>query len=179
MRFSVHIGGRRGPRKEKRVPRNRNRNHYRSGRNTKTISSSKGKFFFGLIFVAIALLFLLISINNANKTKDYIVTDGYVVDYYEKWDSDSDSYMWAEIVEYTVDGKIYECISSSYSNTPLPYRSRVNVYYNPVNPRVAVVNQKSNNLIIYIVCGVLGLAGLAVMFSGVKGFISGDSKESV
>ena len=135
-------------------------------------ASLKGAFLIGFIFVVFSLLFGYINYNEANKRKDYIVTVGYVIDYYDKWDSSNREYTWAEIVEYTVDGKVYEVTSSTYSTNPLLYGSRVNVYYNPANPKVAVVNHQSNTIIIYLVCGILCAAGLVVMFVGVKGFIS-------
>lgn len=183
MRVNIHLGGghRGGPkRKEKRVPRNHHHHHYYNHRSSRgsgiTLTSGKGKFFFGLLFAAIALLFGFIVYSNDNKTKGYIEISGYVIDYNDRWDSSSGQYLYSEIVEYTVDGKVYECVSSSSSNIPLPYGSKVKVYYNPINPSVAVVNQKSSNVIAYVICGVIGAAGILIMFSGVKSLITGSDE---
>lgn len=168
MRDSENLGGGSHRYKERRV--SRNSNHSNRGKGN---SSPKAAFFIGLIFVLFASLFGFINYNEANKRKDYIVTVGYVIDYYDKWDSSNDEYTWKEVIEYTVDGKVYEITSSSYTTNPKPYGSMVNVYYNPMNPGVAVINHKSNTVIIYAVCGILGGAGLIAAFIGVKGFITG------
>lgn len=177
MRVRVDLGGGHDHRrKEKRVPRNRR--HYASrgvvGYN-KTVSSPLGVFSFGLLFVAFTALVFFLLLNNVNKTKDYIETTGRVIDYVDHYSSSNDQYMYSEIVEYTVDGKVYEVTSSSSSTVPLPPGSRVKVYYNPVNPGVAVVNQKSTHIIGYVICGIMGVAGLCVMFIGAKGLITGKS----
>ena len=187
MRVSVNFGGGRGRRNvERRVPRNRHRHYYddrdrrgrRGGaRRGGSSSSHGGSVIIGIVFIVFSLLFGFINYNNANKTKDYIVTAGYVVDYYDDWDSGSDQYLYTEIIEYTVDGKVYEVTNSSSSSTPLPYGSRVNVYYNPVNPAVAVVNQKSNNIIIYVFCGIFGFVGVVSLFAGIKDSFKGSRKQ--
>ena len=175
MRVSVHIGGRNSHHhKERRVPRNYHRHHRNNYSGGGGVSSPKAGIIIGIVFILFAALFGFLTYNNDMKRKDYIVTSGYVVDYYEKWDSSSGQYLWAEIVEYNVDGKVYEVTSSSSSSSPLPYGSRVNVYYNPVNPGVSVVNQKSNSIIMYVFCGIFGVVGLAVTFFGFKGLISGN-----
>lgn len=185
MKVSVHLGGgHHHSHAERRVPRNRHNYHHgrRSsggggGGGTTNVTSPITKFFIGLIIIAIAAAVGFFIYSSENKTKDYIETSGYVIDYLDQWDSSGNQYMYTEIIEYTVDGKVYECTSGSSSNIPLPYGSRVTVYYNPINPGVAVVNQKAKNILVYVICGIFCVTGLGVMCSGIKGFITGNGKE--
>lgn len=180
MRVNIHFGGRGRRHVDRGVPRNHRHHHYyrggRSGRGG-VQSSSKSAIIIGIVFLLFTALFGFIAYNDANKTKNYIEISGRVVDYYDKWDSSSGQYLYSEIVEYIVDGKVYEITTSSSSSVPLPFGSRVNVYYNPVNPGVAVVNKKSNTVIIYVFCGIFGVAGIAVLFSGIKRSINRNSGE--
>ena len=164
MRVSVNVN------KRKNVSRN---NPYKGAKESSN-SSPKTLFFIGLVIVVFASLFGFVNYLETEKTKDYIATVGYVVDYYDRWDSSEGDYTWKEIYEYKVDGKVYEITGSSYSTTPKPFGAMVNVYYNPDKPSVAVINKNSNAVIIYAVCGVLGGAGLIAIFVGIKGFFKGN-----
>lgn len=161
-----------GERNNRNSRRKKSRNYGRS-RRSKRVTTPRGKMGFGLLFLAVAVFaFFLVGIS-ANKTKDYVETYGYVVDYREDYDYRDDTSTWAEIVQYTVDGKIYRYYSSSYSTYPKFKGSKVTIYYNPDDPRECTTDGPASRTIAFIICGIFAVAGAFVAGTGVKDLVAG------
>ena len=177
MRVSFHIGGR--PQRHRHHHRHyhHRRHHHHIHHGPATPVGSGGRIVFGIITIIIAFVVLFIGYRNQTRTEDFITTQGVVVDYHEKYDYDS-GYLYSEIVVYEVDGVKYEHSSGSYSNIPRVIGSYMEVKYNPLNPKDAVVGSVSQNIFIYVIGGVFGLVGVILIFTGAKsGFISGNRSE--
>jgi hypothetical protein len=124
------------------------------------------KFFVGLLFFVIGIAIFFFVDRASVSQKDFVKTYGIVVDYYEKYDNDG--YTYSEIVEFEVDGQMYTCQASSSSSIPRHVGSEMEVIYNPKNPKDARVGVERDNLMLRIIGGVFGLAGLLSVFVGVK-----------
>lgn len=166
MRFSVHFGGGHHNHRHYHRPHHHYHHHHHGGGGI-VISSSKGMIIMGVIILIIASALLFAGNHFANSTEGFIKTEGYVVDYHERWDSDS-GYMYSEIVEYTVNGKTYTKSSSSSSTYPKSIGSKMTVEYNPRNPNDAVVGGTTRNIMIYVIGGIFALVGVFILVKGIK-----------
>lgn len=117
------------------------------------------------MFVGIGLfVFFFFTIQTYNeKSKNYIEITSEVVDYRY-----NDEGLKAEIVQYIVDGKTYQKISNAYSNIEKPIGSKVQIKYNPKDPRDAIFKHDSTNVIVPIMGGLFTLFGVFAIIVGIK-----------
>ena len=99
---------------------------------------------------------------NPQKLKAYTHVYALVVDYKVSEHRDEDGftyYTYAEIVEYTVDGRVYNKTNPVSTNAGYQkIGSYIDIAYNPQNPNDCVFNTKSNKT------GYIVLIGLGVAF---------------
>ena len=122
----------------------------------------------GLFIIIFAAFCGFLGYKNQTRTNSFIQTTGIVVDYQETW-SDESGYLYSEIVEFNVNGITYVCTSKSSSNYPKIIGSSMEVKYNPLNPKDAVAGSTSDSIVVYIICGVVGFAGIILIFKGIQG----------
>lgn len=137
--------------------------------------------FVGLILsiVGISVLGLgviLIS-QHIEKQKTYIKTVGIVIGFEAKGGYDEDLYDnyfyddvdYAPIVEYIVDGRIYETTHTVSSNPPQYYvGQKVSLRYNPKDPEDVIFEFNNGFWIIFIVGTVFTCCGLPITFAALK-----------
>lgn len=125
------------------------------------------EFLIGIIFLLIGIglfVFFFFTIQTYNeKNKSYIEITSEVTDYQY-----NDQGLKAEIFEYIVDGKTYHKISNSYSNTEKPIGSKVQIKYNPKDPRDAIFKHDSTNVIVPIMGGLFTLFGCFDIMISIK-----------
>lgn len=120
-----------------------------------------------LIFIIVGIILLFISIsfiktyNEKNKT--YIAIKSKIVDY--KY---NDEGLQAIVVEYAVDGQIYQKISDTYSNMPKNIGTEVLIKYNPANPQDIIWTSDNTNIILLIAGGIFFLMGLIIVIFCIK-----------
>jgi hypothetical protein len=100
-----------------------------------------------------------------------------VVDYRSKYDDGSTTY--SEVVEYNVNGHSYYCSSSSYSSFPKSIGGEMKVKYDERNPGDCLVENKTANVIVYVVCGVFVVIGVGLVVIGARGNYVHDDREDI
>ncbi|MDE6372063.1 MAG: DUF3592 domain-containing protein [Clostridia bacterium] len=131
-----------------------------------------------LLFVAIVLMVISLGLiaggivyttHIVNKTKDYVKTDSTVVDIAEVRMRDSEhggmKTLYAEIVEYVVDGVTYSAQNTTSSNRPKSIGSKIEISYNPNNPEEYVFPQNTvgASAILFVLGVVFGIAGIVLL----------------
>lgn len=129
-----------------------------------------------VVFFCAAGYYLIYSSNKeSQRIKDFVTTEGVIVDYREDFEPVNDDYSYdydsyfnpdykyAPIVEYYVNDRKYLVYSDKYSRKPAYIGTPVEVKYNPNDPSDAVINGTINNSINKIVGGILIVAGLSAM----------------
>lgn len=108
-------------------------------------SSAKTTITVGVIMLIIAIGLLIggtfFVTDSAKKLGKFIKTDAVVVGYEERRETDSDGHrktLYAEIVEYEIDGKTYTATSSSASTSPKSKGATIKIAYNPDNPNECI-----------------------------------------
>lgn len=127
----------------------------------------------GIIFCVVGVVLLIFGINNINdynkKNEKYIEITSRVVDYKEQYDEDE--LLYAIVVEYEVDGKVYRKASNTYTTNPKSEGSEVIIKYNPNNPTDIIWKNDVSNIILPIVGGLftaIGLIAVVVSIVGLK-----------
>lgn len=167
MRVSFRIGGGRPPRHRMHHHHRHHHSHHHHYRRGASLGPG-GTIVAGIFIFVLAAVLFFIGYRNNTRTDNFIETNGVVVDYHETW-SDESGYLYAEIVKFNVNGVKYTCSSKSYSTYPKIIGSSMEVKYNPLNPKDAVAGSTSDSIFIYVVCGIVALAGIIVFFKGIKG----------
>ena len=124
-----------------------------------------------VIIVALGLLAggIAYTINMANKTKDYVKIESTVVDIAEVRTRDSEhggmKTLYAEIVEYVVDGVTYSAQNTTSSNHPKSKGSKITITYNPSNPNEYVFPQNTVgfSVVLFVLGVAFGFAGIALI----------------
>ena len=108
--------------------------------------------------------------------KDYSTTIGLVVDHEEKFDRAdedeyvspyfSESYVYAPIVEYEVEGKWYEVTSDEFTRDPPLEGTPIEVSYDPNEPHKAVLNKTKGSVQGYLLGAVFTALGPVVFGIG-------------
>lgn len=96
------------------------------------------------------------------KLNRYVEISAVVIDYKESISETDDSYtiLYAEIVEYEVDGITYKATNSASSSNPKRKGSYLKIAYNPANPADCIFVGSEN--LLFIVLFVLGAGFLAI-----------------
>ena len=134
----------------------------------------------GLVMSVIGIALLIwggFSLSSFLKKKNtYIETVGIVVDYEISGGYDSDPYdeyydediMYAPIVEYVVDGKVYETVHHVSSGRPEYFiGQKVTLKYNPNNPEDVIFKFNNSFWIPFFVGLVFVGCGLSMTFVGI------------
>ena len=111
-----------------------------------------------------------------NKTKGYVETEATVIGYaeVEEWDRDMGSpfkeTLYAEIVEYVVDGQTYSAQNTEVSKLPKNKGSKITIAYNPNNPQECVFPHTTVTVpILMLAVGVIfGIVGAILLRFYVK-----------
>lgn len=155
----------------------------------KTIGGFKGfliLLLFAAIFSGIGCFILYRTYSNQKATKSYVTTVGVVVDYNDRFDIAEEGeyvspyfdedYVYAPIVEFVVDGKIYEVHSNKYSRNPPLEGTPMEVSYDPKNPNIAVLDKTMGSVKDYAIGGVLTAIGPAILILAAIGSAKGKKK---
>ncbi len=97
-----------------------------------------------------------------NKLSRYVEINAVVIDYKESISETDDSYniLYAEIVQYQVNGVTYKATNSASSNSPKRIGSQIKIAYNPANPSDCIFVSSEN--LLFVVLFVFGAAFLAI-----------------
>ncbi len=126
-------------------------------------------FLFGLIFIGVSSYS---SINDNNKSKNYLETEGKLVGYENcQYDDDGDE-LCDGVYEYTVNGVTYKGSPNLVSNRS-GFKKTVIVKYDPNNPGEYVINSGWN---ILLIVGIIMTIAVVIIFVLVKIFIKKLSK---
>ena len=104
----------------------------------------------------------------ANKTKNYVKTDSTVVDFVEvrrPRHGGGNKTLYAEIVEYVVDGVTYSAQNTASSNLPKSKGSKIEISYNPNNPEEYAFpqNEVESSVFLFVLGAVFGIAGIVLL----------------
>ena len=130
-------------------------------------ASPKKLFLFGAGTLIAAIVLLFFSYKQYDETKDYKKISGIVVDYDSRYSDGSTLY--AEVVEYAVDGRTYECVCNSYSSIPKSIGDKATVKYNEKNPSKCQVDQKAWDIIMFAVGVIFAVVSGVLWFKFLKG----------
>jgi hypothetical protein len=131
----------------------------------------------GLFAIVVASLIFFFNYKEQARAKDYVETYGRVVDYYTQYDDGTTTY--SEIVEYDVNGHSYYCSSSSYSSFPKSIGGEMKVKYDKRNPNECLIENKSGDILVYVVCGVFVVIGVGLVVIGARGNYVHDDREDI
>ncbi|MDE7070802.1 MAG: DUF3592 domain-containing protein [Clostridia bacterium] len=115
-----------------------------------------------VMVVALAVIGIVVVVNNQNKTKGYVRVKAVVVDYRERFDYDDYEMMYSEIVEYEVDGFTYLGYNDVWTNVPKGIGKEIEIAYDPANPARCVF-VKSQNFMAIICFSISGISLLALI----------------
>lgn len=108
--------------------------------------------FKGGIFLCIGtIVFLLSAYNTLQNYRIYDAqTTGVVKGFYYNWRHSSrgisSGWVYSPIVEYLVDGKVYQCSNTNSSlNPPYHIHEQIQVAYDPMNPAVSMISSELND----------------------------------
>lgn len=115
-----------------------------------------------LILVGSLVLYFFLPdlLNQIDKGKTFLTIDGTVVDHV--FEASDGRYVYAEIVEYTVDGQTFHATSNMYSSNPKSVGSTLTLKYNPEDPKDVIFSLYRGFLVPVIIAGVLVLAGIFI-----------------
>jgi len=119
---------------------------------------------FGIILIVAGVIYQIVT---DRKFAEWPRTDAKVVAYAREIGSDVDSvdgWVYYEIFEYTVDGKVYKVRSRSHSSVPPILGVSDKIAYNPKNPRdfIEVNEGIPVEIFLYIIGGLLTCAGVVL-----------------
>lgn len=126
----------------------------------------RGTFWIAFIMILLGVGLLAFAsyytVATRKKLDRYVEINAVVIDYKESISETDDSYtiLYAEIVQYEVDGITYKATNSASSNSPKRKGSTLKIAYNPANPADCVFVSSSN--LLFIVLFVLGAGFLAI-----------------
>lgn len=143
-------------------------------------NESKRRFHYYKIYLITAIVGIIIALGliaggiayttlMANKTKDYVNTDATVIDIAEVRVRDSEhggmKTLYAEIVEYVVDGVTYTAENTTASNIPKSKGSKITISYDPSNPEEYVFehNTVGASVVLFVLGAIFGIAGIALL----------------
>ena len=137
------------------------------------------------IIVGLMLVFAIIGVvllvNNQQKTKGYVTTKARVVDYNKRIDYDSDSfgdsYMYQEIVKFTVDGKTYTATNNAWTNAPKGIGGEMKIAYDPNDPSNSVF--VTNSYMVVGICFGMSLLFLVTLIITIVGNAKAKTSRSI
>ena len=141
---------------------------------------SKLRFKYNKIFLFCAIAMIIVALGSiaggiaytthkANKTKDYVKIESTVVDFAEVRRRDSEhggmKTLYAEIVEYVVDGETYRAQNSSSSNMPKKKGSKMTIAYDPNDPSKYTFPQSDvgASVFLFVFGAIFGVAGVVLL----------------
>lgn len=128
-------------------------------------------FLVGLAFIGVSSYS---NITDNNKSKDYLETEGKLINYENcQYDDDGDE-LCNGVYEYTVNGVTYKGSPNLLSNRS-EFKQTATIKYNPDNPNEYVMNSGWNRLLI---TGIIMVTVVVVIFIAVKTSIKKLSKKS-
>ncbi len=121
----------------------------------------------GIIVIYVGLMVLgygiFLTASTASQRKNYVETSATVIGFEERESHNSNHLpqtLYAEIVEYTVNGKKYTAVSDMASSNPHAKGSKIQIAYNPDNPEKCIfINSRIGLLILLYVLGVAFVGG--------------------
>lgn len=122
-------------------------------------------FLIGIIFVGVSLYF---NITESNKSKNYLKTEGKLVDFNDCSYNDDENETCEAVYEYVVNNITYKGSPSVLSNRA-SFKKTVTVKYNPNNHNECVIN---SNLNILLITGIIIIAVVSLIFVSIKKFIN-------
>lgn len=133
---------------------------------------------FVVIFTGAGCFILHKTYKDQKMTMNYEITVGIVVDYrkdYEPSTNDrehgspylDEDYIYAPIIEYEINDKVYTYESQEYSRNPKMIGSLVEMAYDPENPNVVIMDRTKGNIAGYIIGTILTLTGPAIIIFGI------------
>lgn len=126
-------------------------------------------FLVGLSFIGVSLYSNIV---NNNKSKNYLETEGKLVDYENCQYDDNGDELCSGIYEYTVNGITYKASPKLLSNHS-GFKQIAIVKYNPNNPNEYVMNLGWNGLLI---AGIIMVTIVVIIFISVKNSMTKLSK---
>lgn len=134
--------------------------------------TSKNRIFvilIGLLFTGVGFYLLNLSFDmlKTYKEKDetFVAYEAVVVDY----DYDESDGLAAIIVEYEVDGVIYQKTGNSYSSMPKDLGTRVGIKYDPKNPDDIIWEKDGTNILLPIISFAFFVSGVYTVIFGIRG----------
>lgn len=136
----------------------------------RSYSNSKNQLLGGIILLVVGIGVLIGGIVYANsinsKVSKWPHVTAVVSDYVTTYDTDRDI-MYAEVLEYTVDGRVYKVKSSTSSNIPPVMGVRKEIAYNPDVPTNFVyadgIDKSLPMIIMFVIGGLFPILGIGVI----------------
>ena len=131
----------------------------------------RGTFWIAFIMILVGVGVLVgasfYTVATRKKLDRYVEINAVVIDYKESVSETDDGYtiMYAEIVQYEVDGITYKATNSASSNRPKRKGSTLKIVYNPANPADCIFVSSSNLLVIVLFVLGAGFSALGVVFA--------------
>ncbi len=131
----------------------------------------------GIIVLLIGVVLSVVAgvkIRNYNeKKRTYVKTVAEIVDYDINYDEDGYE-MYAPIVEFEVNGTVYEAVHTTYtSHVPLLGTEMI-IRYNKNNPNKVIFEYDSGNYGVLIVACIFDVVGLLLLSVGIKKAVKPD-----
>ena len=131
----------------------------------------RGSFWIAFIMILLGVGVLAFAsyytVATRKKLNRYVEISAVVIDYKETISETDDSYhiLYAEIVQYQVDGVTYTATNSASSNSPKRKGSTLKIAYNPDDPADCIFVSSSNILVIVLFVLGAGFSAIGILFA--------------